>query len=82
MKTYQRVPVRWIHGSRADSYQHLIVRDVWLGRFLELANIGWAVCVSDDRSHRARPPLIVRTTFPVFCSVSTYLVASTTCSNR
>src|SRR5213592_985696 len=25
--------------------------------------------VSHDRSHGARPPLIVRTTFPVFCSV-------------
>src|SRR5213078_1916365 len=29
----------------------------------------------------ARPPLTVRTTLPVFCCVSTYLVASTTSSS-
>ena len=31
--------------------------------------------------HVSRSPLTVRTTFPVFCSVSTYLVAATTSSN-
>ena len=35
----------------------------------------------DSGFHRARSPLIVRTTFPVFCSVSTYRTASTTSSN-
>ena len=40
-----------------------------------------SVPVVDDGSHRAAPPSTVRTTLPVFCSVSTYRVASTTSSS-
>jgi len=39
---------------------------------------GQASQVAVEKLRRAQPPLIVSTTFPVFCSVSTYLVASTT----
>src|SRR5205814_8543234 len=56
--------------------------DLLVGRhgpldLLEPQNLRWPVLVVHDRSHRARPPSTVRTTFPVFCCVSTYLVAST-----
>ncbi len=43
------------------------------------STFGLAVPVVDYSSH-AVTPIIVRTTFPVFCPVSTYLVASTTSS--
>ena len=35
----------------------------------------------DGRAYFPVSPPMVRTTFPVFCSVSTYLVAATTCSS-
>jgi methionyl-tRNA synthetase len=54
----------------------------WINKMDQAFRLAWSKLeVSYDRSHRVRPPLIVRTTFPVFCSVSTYLVASTTSSN-
>src|SRR5207244_3816885 len=47
----------------------------------ESQDFRWPVPVVDNGSHRGRPPLTVRTTFPVFCFVSTYFVASTTSSS-
>src|SRR5712692_8932663 len=77
----QGVPVPRIHGSRANSYQNIVIGDHRPVDVLQLENVGGAELVSDDRPHRARPPLMVMTTFPTFCSVSTYLVASITSSN-
>ena len=34
------VPVHWVHRGRANPYQHLIVRRVWLVDLLGLENIG------------------------------------------
>ncbi len=70
---------RW----EATSEEARAQRDARVGQWFAQyrSKIGGAVRVSDNRSHRAQPPLIVRTTFPVFCSVSTYLDASTTSSS-
>src|SRR5215211_1607413 len=74
------VPVGGVDRGRADSHQHAVVGELRLVDLPELEDVFGAVRVADDRSHRA-PPSTVRTTFPVFCPVSTYRVASTTSSS-
>ncbi len=62
-----------------DTDENLVVlRDRPLD-LLDSQHVRAPVPVVDYSSH-AVTPIIVRTTFPVFCPVSTYLVASTTSS--
>jgi hypothetical protein len=64
------------------AHQHLVICDDGPLDLSELENVGRrSVRVVDERLHRVPPPTTVRTTLPVFCPVSTYLVASTTCSS-
>ena len=64
---------------RMNFDQHLVVRRHRLLDVREPEHLRRAVAVVDDRSQSER--WTVRTTLPVFCSVSTYLLASITCSS-
>ncbi len=77
------VAVRLIDRRRVDLDEDLVVvrhrpRDLFDPQYFRRP-----VPVVNNRSHGPVSPLpfIVRTTFPVFCPVSTYFVASTTSSN-
>src|SRR5262245_51139704 len=73
-----RIGPRDRRGTNRD--KHLVVlRDGALD-LSEVEHLGGPVPVMDDRSHDGFVPS-VRTTLPVFCPVSTYLVASTTSSS-
>ena len=71
------VGVRLGDRRGVDPDQDLVVPGDRSFDLLDSEDLRRTVAVLDDGFH-ART---VRTTFPVFCPVSTYLVASTTCSN-
>ena len=60
-----------------DADEDLVVAGHGALDLLEPQHVGRPVPVEDDSFHA----LTVRTTFPVFCNVSTYLAASTTSSS-
>ena len=65
---------------RPDLDEHLVVSGDGLLERLDSQDLRRPVPVVDDCSHEPLPSS-VRTTFPVFWPVSTYFVASTTCSS-
>ena len=73
------------HPRRPDVDEDLVGGGYRLGNVLDAKHLRRAVPVVHDRLHDASPipfrPATVSTTFPVFCPVSTYLVASMTSSS-
>jgi hypothetical protein len=66
------------HRRRENSRGDRFLAEAATARARGAETKGQASPVTVEELRRAQPPLIVSTTFPVFCSVSTYLVASTT----
>ena len=83
------VAVRLVDRRGVDLDEDFIVLGYRPLDLFESQHVRWSVSVVDNCSHRVRfhaiapAPLrlTVRTTFPVFWCVSTYLVASTTSSS-
>jgi hypothetical protein len=75
------VAIRLADRRRPHSHEDLVVTGRRRLDLLDSQDFGWPVPDVDDSSHRP-VPFMVRTTFPVFCPVSTYFVASITSSSR
>jgi len=69
----RRLDIGTVHMSRAQATAGIPQ--------LPAAAASLKLCIQGNRYAARLPPLTVRTTFPVFCADSTYLVASTTCSS-
>jgi hypothetical protein len=54
----QHVPVDGIHGSRANTHEHTVVRDFRLVDLSQLEDVRRSVVVVDHRFHRTLPPSI------------------------
>ena len=80
------IPLGDVHRRRADTDEHLVVGRLGLGELADLDDLRRrAEPVAHCGSHRVASfssYKTVSTTLPVFCPVSTYLVASTTSSSR